>query len=114
MHGCIAKLTGLLVYYQYSYTQFVIPFEPTCFPTPMNFSFQVPFGKFAFMPGQLYHTNEVLVLLGDNWFVKRSTKQALEITERRKKCTFSLLFEVLYISCLYWWTCLRPQTKSNN
>ena len=48
------------------------------------------------MPGQLYHTNEVLVLLGDNWFVKQSTKQALEITERRKKCTFSLLFEVLY------------------
>ena len=38
------------------------------------------------MPGQLYHTNEILVLLGDNWFAKRSTKQAIEIAERRKQC----------------------------
>ena len=37
------------------------------------------------MPGQLYHTNEILVLLGDNWFTKRSVKQALEIAERRKQ-----------------------------
>jgi unconventional prefoldin RPB5 interactor 1 len=47
---------------------------------------QVPFGKFAFMPGKLYHTNEIMVLLGDNWFVTRSAKQALEIAERRKQC----------------------------
>ena len=38
------------------------------------------------MPGQLYHTNEILVLLGDNWFAKRSAKQAIEIAERRKQC----------------------------
>ena len=38
------------------------------------------------MPGKLYHSNEVMVLLGDNWFAKRSVKQALEIAERRKKC----------------------------
>lgn len=37
------------------------------------------------MPGELYDTNEVMVLLGDNWFVKRSVKQALEIAERRKQ-----------------------------
>ena len=47
---------------------------------------QVPFGKFAFIPGELYDTNEIMVLLGDNWFVKRSVKQALEIAERRKLC----------------------------
>lgn len=47
---------------------------------------QVPFGRFGFMPGQLYHTNEVLVLLGDNWFARRSAKQAIEIAERRKQC----------------------------
>ena len=46
---------------------------------------QVPFGKFAFMPGHLVHTNEILVLLGDNWFCERSAKQASEIAERRIK-----------------------------
>ncbi|KAK7891661.1 hypothetical protein WMY93_023624 [Mugilogobius chulae] len=29
---------------------------------------KVPFGPLAFMPGKLVHTNEVTVLLGDNWF----------------------------------------------
>ena len=38
------------------------------------------------MPGKMYHTNEVMVLLGDNWFAKRTCKQALEIAERRKQC----------------------------
>ena len=47
---------------------------------------QVPFGRFGFMPGQLYHTNDLLVLLGDNWFARRSAKQAIEIAERRKQC----------------------------
>ena len=51
---------------------------------------QVPFGRFAFMPGQLYHTNEILVLLGDNWFAERSAKQAIEIAERRKQCMYRL------------------------
>ena len=51
---------------------------------------QVPFGRFAFMPGQLYHTNEILVLLGDNWFAERSAKQAIEIAERRKQCMYNL------------------------
>ena len=36
------------------------------------------------MPGELYHTNELLVLLGDNWFAKRSAKQAVELVQRRK------------------------------
>ena len=39
----------------------------------------------AFMPGQLVHTNEILVLLGDNWFVERSAKQAAHIVDRRMK-----------------------------
>jgi hypothetical protein len=55
-----------------------------------NFEYQldhaimkVPFGKLAFMPGKLIHTNEILVLLGDNWFVERSAKQSSEIIDRR-------------------------------
>lgn len=45
---------------------------------------QVPFGPFAFMPGKLVHTNEVTVLLGDNWFAKCSAKQAVGLAEHRK------------------------------
>lgn len=52
-------------------------------PDKITHDVMVPFGSLAFMPGQLIHTNEVLVLLGDNWFVDRSAKQAAEIVERR-------------------------------
>ncbi|PNJ17717.1 URI1 isoform 8, partial [Pongo abelii] len=45
----------------------------------------VPFGPFAFMPGKLVHTNEVTVLLGDNWFAKCSAKQAVGLVEHRKE-----------------------------
>lgn len=47
--------------------------------------FQVPFGELAFMPGQLVHTNEVRVLLGEDWFVDRSASQAADIATRRIK-----------------------------
>ena len=35
------------------------------------------------MPGKLIHTNEVMVLLGENYFVERSAVQASEIVQRR-------------------------------
>ena len=66
------------------------------------------------MPGQLIHTNEILVLLGDNWFAERSAKQAGEIVERRiagacclltcyvLHCTCFHRFAIfLYLFCLY-------------
>jgi len=43
----------------------------------------VPFGNVAFMSGSLMHTNDVLVLLGDNWFVEQSAKQTVDILGRR-------------------------------
>lgn len=43
----------------------------------------VPFGSVAFMSGSLVHTNDVLVLLGDNWFVEQSAKQTADILDRR-------------------------------
>lgn len=49
----------------------------------------VPIGgtDLAFMEGCVEHTNEILVLLGDNYFVERSAKQAKEIVGRRiAKC----------------------------
>ena len=43
----------------------------------------VPLGSKAYMEGTLVHTNEIMVLLGDNWFAERSTSQASEICDRR-------------------------------
>ncbi|XP_060080274.1 unconventional prefoldin RPB5 interactor-like [Ylistrum balloti] len=54
-------------------------------PDKVSHDVMVPFGSLAFMPGKLVHTNEVLVLLGDNWFVERSAKQAAAIVDRRLK-----------------------------
>ena len=43
----------------------------------------VPLGPMAFVPGELVHTNELMVLLGDNYFAERSSAQAAEIMQRR-------------------------------
>ena len=40
-------------------------------------------GSKAFMPGELIHTNEVMVLLGENFFAERSSFQAGAIVRRR-------------------------------
>ncbi|XP_077982431.1 uncharacterized protein LOC144437379 [Glandiceps talaboti] len=53
-------------------------------PDKVSHDIMVPFGSLAFMPGKMVHTNEILVLLGDNWFAERSAKQACEIVQRRK------------------------------
>ena len=47
--------------------------------------FQIPVGDIAFLPGKIVHTNEIMVLLGDNWFVEQSAVQASAIAERRLK-----------------------------
>ena len=57
----------------------------------------VPIGTKAFAPGKMKHTNEILVLLGDNWFVERSAKQACEIVQRRIKCRIKLLHKILLL-----------------
>ncbi|CAO3612736.1 unnamed protein product [Cunninghamella blakesleeana] len=45
----------------------------------------IPFGKLAFMPGKFLHTNEIMVYLGNQYYVERSTKQAIKIIENRKQ-----------------------------
>lgn len=52
-------------------------------PDKVSHQVMVPFGSLAFVPGRVKHTNEILCLLGDNWFVERSAKQAAKIVERR-------------------------------
>ncbi|RVE72260.1 hypothetical protein OJAV_G00059970 [Oryzias javanicus] len=52
-------------------------------PDRLSYDIMVPFGPLAFMPGKLVRTNEVTVLLGDNWFAKCSTKQAQAVVDHR-------------------------------
>ncbi|XP_067091630.1 unconventional prefoldin RPB5 interactor 1 [Osmerus mordax] len=54
-------------------------------PDKLSYDIMVPFGPLAFMPGKMVHTNEITVLLGDNWFAKCSAKQAQEIVGHRKQ-----------------------------
>ena len=52
-------------------------------PKKTRHSIMVPMGPMAFMPGELVHTNEVLVLLGENYFAEQSAVQAAGIVQRR-------------------------------
>ncbi|KAF7113251.1 hypothetical protein RHSIM_RhsimUnG0145200 [Rhododendron simsii] len=45
----------------------------------------VPFGKAAFFPGRLIHTNEFLVLLGEGYYAERTSKQTIDLLKRRGK-----------------------------
>ncbi|XP_030546395.1 RNA polymerase II subunit 5-mediating protein homolog isoform X3 [Rhodamnia argentea] len=51
----------------------------------MLMSVDVPFGKVAFFPGRLVHTNEFMVLLGEGYYAERTSKQTVEILRRRGK-----------------------------
>jgi len=50
--------------------------------------------KLAFMPGFIHHTNEILVLIGDNYFVEKSTKEATEFVDRRMTFCFEKIEEL--------------------
>lgn len=54
-------------------------------PTKVSYPVMVPFGKAAFFPGKLVHTNEFLVLLGEGYYAECSASKALEILDRRGK-----------------------------
>ncbi|XP_022149690.1 RNA polymerase II subunit 5-mediating protein homolog isoform X2 [Momordica charantia] len=54
-------------------------------PEELYHEVMVPFGKAAFFPGRLIHTNEFLVLLGEGYYAERTSKQAVEILKRRGK-----------------------------
>ncbi|KAG4980238.1 hypothetical protein JHK84_033815 [Glycine max] len=54
-------------------------------PEQLSHDIMVPFGKAAFFPGRLIHTNEFLVLLGEGYYAERTSKQTVEILQRRGK-----------------------------
>lgn len=54
-------------------------------PEQLSHDIMVPFGKAAFFPGRLIHTNEFMVLLGEGYYADRTSKQTVEILQRRGK-----------------------------
>ncbi|EYU42818.1 hypothetical protein ABFS82_13G008100 [Erythranthe guttata] len=54
-------------------------------PDETHHNIMVPFGKAAFFPGRLIHTNELTVLLGEGYYAERTSKQTAEILKRRGK-----------------------------
>ncbi|XP_038682617.1 RNA polymerase II subunit 5-mediating protein homolog isoform X1 [Tripterygium wilfordii] len=54
-------------------------------PDELHHDIMVPFGKAAFFPGRLVHTNEFMVLLGEGYYTERTAKQTVEILKRREK-----------------------------
>lgn len=52
-------------------------------PDELHHDIMVPFGKAAFFPGRLIHTNEFMVLLGEGYYAERTCKQTIEILKRR-------------------------------
>ncbi|KAJ2698345.1 hypothetical protein FB645_005666 [Coemansia sp. IMI 203386] len=53
-------------------------------PDQPHYDALIPVGPLAFFLGQLVHTNEILVLLGENLFAERSAKQAEMVAKRRE------------------------------
>lgn len=47
--------------------------------------------KLAFFPGYIHHTNELMMLIGENYFVEKSNKEAFEFIDRRIKLCNSKL-----------------------
>ncbi|KYQ93214.1 RNA polymerase II subunit 5-mediating protein [Tieghemostelium lacteum] len=54
-------------------------------PEKLKHEIMVPMGKKAFFEGTIKNSNQVLLLLGDNYFTKRSSKQSRDILMRRRK-----------------------------
>eukprot|EP00397_Hematodinium_sp_SG-2012_P051403 GEMP01060194.1.p1 GENE.GEMP01060194.1~~GEMP01060194.1.p1 ORF type:complete len:320 (+),score=94.85 GEMP01060194.1:31-960(+) len=53
-------------------------------PNKLRHDVMVPFSSMAFFEGEIHHTNEVLMLLGEDWFAERTTQKALETVDSRK------------------------------
>ena len=52
-------------------------------PDLPSYQITVPFGPYAFKRGEIVHTNEVTVHLGDKFFADVTCKQAIKLAEHR-------------------------------
>lgn len=55
---------------------------------------KVPFGNVAFLKGEFRETNEITVSLGAEYYAQYTAKDAVEVVDRRLKCTchFIIIF----------------------
>ncbi|GLH13729.1 Unconventional prefoldin RPB5 interactor-like protein [Gryllus bimaculatus] len=60
-------------------------------PKELSKDVMVPVAPRALMRGKIAHSNEILVCLGQGYFVKRSAIQAVEICKRREKICSDML-----------------------
>ena len=57
----------------------------------------MPIGSVGLFEGNLIHTNEIMVLLGDNWFTQCTAHQATEIINHRIQ---GWLYGYDHVSCV--------------
>ncbi|XP_046404396.1 unconventional prefoldin RPB5 interactor [Ischnura elegans] len=62
-------------------------------PKELSYDVMIPIGSQGLMRGKMVHTNEILALVGDNWYVKTSAMHAAEICQRRIERCDALLNE---------------------
>lgn len=56
-------------------------------PKKLKHDVMIPVGPKALMRGKIVHTNELLVSLGDSWFLKKTASQTVDLCDRRiKEC----------------------------
>ncbi|KAL0278328.1 UNVERIFIED_CONTAM: hypothetical protein PYX00_000176 [Menopon gallinae] len=60
-------------------------------PKKLKHDVMVPIGPKALMRGKIVHTNELLVNLGETWFVKKTASQTVDLCNRRIKECDSML-----------------------
>lgn len=53
-------------------------------PNSLTQKTNVPIGKYAYMEGNMVHTNEIMALLGEDYFVTVTASEAADIAKRRK------------------------------
>jgi unconventional prefoldin RPB5 interactor 1 len=53
-------------------------------PRKLHHDVMIPFGKLAFVPGRIIHTNEIVVALSDGHMAEMSAHDALSICQRRR------------------------------
>lgn len=79
----IDKKTKLWTNYKEDYLQLKKLINTMTDKVRHPFDIPVAGSKLALVRGHIIHTNEITVLLGDNYFALRSAKQANEIIDRR-------------------------------
>ncbi|KAG8231126.1 hypothetical protein J437_LFUL010452, partial [Ladona fulva] len=52
-------------------------------PNELSYDIMIPIGSQGLMRGKIVHTNEILALIGDNWYVKTTANHARQMCERR-------------------------------